>query len=50
MNRQEFTISDSVRQNTEEDNDNLGLSLLPAKTINEFEERLEKLQKYMLEK
>ena len=45
MNRQEFTTSDSRGQNAKEDNDNLGLSLLDAKPVGEFEERLEQLQR-----
>ena len=45
MNRQEFTSLDSRGQNAEEKNDNLGLSLLAAKSTDEFQERLEQLQK-----
>ena len=35
-NRQELTISDSRGQKADEDNGDLGLSLLAAKTIDEF--------------
>ena len=45
VNRQEYTILDSSGQNAEEDNDNLGLTFLTAKTIDEFEERLVQLHK-----
>ena len=38
-------ILDSRGQDAEEDNDNLGLSLLAAKPIGEFEERGERLQR-----
>ena len=41
MTIQEFTTLDSREQNTGDDNDDLGLSLPAAKTIDEVEERLE---------
>ena len=44
MNRLEFTISGSRGQDADADNDNLGLSLPVAKTVGNFEERLEHLQ------
>ena len=44
-NRQEVTTLDSKGKNVEEDDDDLGLSLPVAKTFDEFEERLEQLQK-----
>ena len=44
MNRQEFTAF-SRGQNAEEDNDDLGLALLAAKTVGEFQERFKQLQR-----
>ena len=41
INRQEFSTLESRGQKAEEDYDNLDLSLLRAKTIDKFEERLE---------
>ena len=41
ISRQEFTTSDNRGQKADENNDTLRLSLLTAKTIDGFEERLE---------
>ena len=43
MNRQEFTTLDSRGHDADEDNDNLGSSLPAAKTVGEFEKRLQQL-------
>ena len=44
-NRQESTTLDSRGKNNEVDNDDFGLYLLAAEIVDEFEERLEWLQK-----
>ena len=46
MNRKEFTALDCTGQNADKDNNDLGLSLLAAKTFDEFEERLDWLQRF----
>ena len=45
MNKQEFITLDIREQNAGGDGDDLGLSLPAAKNFDEFEERLEQLQK-----
>ena len=45
MIKQEFTIMEIREKRAEEHNDYLGFSLLTSKTVGEFEERLEWLQR-----
>ena len=45
-NRQEVTILDSRRWKVEEDDDDLGLFISAAKTLDGFWERLDQLQNY----